>query len=332
MAKSKKSMLSLHVGGAMKQKEDTEDNIKRKLIIKNELKDYIPPLTEDEYLQLQKNILKEGCRDPLVIWKHENEYVLVDGHNRFKICTENNIQYNLVQKDFASLDHVKEWMIANQLGKRNLPEEAKAYFRGLQYEMEKKNRENNLKQNTITPKGQNELSESSPDQPKGQNELSESSPNQPKGQNELSANTAQKLAKEHKKSESTIKRDHRYALGINKIAASDSLLKWKILNKELDIPKNVVIDLAEKSEKEVDTFRDLVLKNQVSQAIRTIEQEVKEKPSKNLKEKPENELDLLQTQIINNLKKASQKKDRQAFEDIKGLLDNLEKLLFGKPG
>jgi len=46
--------------------------------------------------------------------------VAVDGHNRFEICSKNNIKFNTIQKDFESLDEVKLWMIDNQKGRRNL--------------------------------------------------------------------------------------------------------------------------------------------------------------------------------------------------------------------
>jgi len=86
------------------------------MIINQELKALIPPLAPDEYAQLEANILKDGCRDPLVLWGD----TLVDGHNRYEICTANNIEYKTVNHSFESLNEVKEWMITNQFGRRNL--------------------------------------------------------------------------------------------------------------------------------------------------------------------------------------------------------------------
>jgi len=81
------------------------------------LKDLIPPLSETEYGLLEESILSDGCRDPLVVW---NTYV-VDGHNRFEICKRHNITFQAVQHEFSSESEVKEWMINNQFGRRNLP-------------------------------------------------------------------------------------------------------------------------------------------------------------------------------------------------------------------
>jgi hypothetical protein len=64
------------------------------LTILKEIKDYILPLSEEEFFNLEKSILLEGCRDPLIAWQRKNDQlVLVDGHNRYKICKKNNITY-----------------------------------------------------------------------------------------------------------------------------------------------------------------------------------------------------------------------------------------------
>lgn len=86
------------------------------LKIDNELKALIPPLTKDEYNTLEKSLLNEGCRDKIVSW----DDTIIDGHNRYEICTKHNIPFNVEDKDFESKDEVKVWMIDNQKGRRNL--------------------------------------------------------------------------------------------------------------------------------------------------------------------------------------------------------------------
>lgn len=52
------------------------------LKIDPEFQNQIPPLTDDEYKQLEENILKEGkLLSPLIVWNN----TLVDGHNRYAI-------------------------------------------------------------------------------------------------------------------------------------------------------------------------------------------------------------------------------------------------------
>lgn len=90
--------------------------------ILHELEILIPPLTSEEFKQLERNILEEGIRDPLVTWNG----ILVDGHNRYRIAQEYDIDFVTVEKEFTDMNAVKEWMINNQFGRRNLP----AYERG----------------------------------------------------------------------------------------------------------------------------------------------------------------------------------------------------------
>ena len=89
------------------------------LKIDPEFKDLIRPLRRKEYLQLEENILDEGCRDPIIIW---NDYI-IDGHNRYSICTKYSIPFNTVSKDFSSREEVIVWICKNQLGRRNITEE-----------------------------------------------------------------------------------------------------------------------------------------------------------------------------------------------------------------
>jgi hypothetical protein len=88
--------------------------------ILKELEVLIPPLTIEEFKQLERNILEEGIRDPLVTWNG----ILVDGHNRYRIATEHDMNYVTVEKEFTDMNAVKEWMIYNQFGRRNLPTNA----------------------------------------------------------------------------------------------------------------------------------------------------------------------------------------------------------------
>ena len=53
--------------------------------------------------------------------------LLLDGHNRFEICTRLVLPYEVVLKEFASRDDAIEWIIRNQFGRRNLSD----YQRGV---------------------------------------------------------------------------------------------------------------------------------------------------------------------------------------------------------
>ena len=87
--------------------------------IDTEFQNLIPPLTEEEFSGLKENILSEGVRDPLVCWRN-GDLTLLDGHNRHRICTENNIHFNIIERDFEDREDAKTWIIQNQFCRRNL--------------------------------------------------------------------------------------------------------------------------------------------------------------------------------------------------------------------
>jgi|LUMU01.1.fsa_nt_gb DNA modification methylase len=86
------------------------------LQIKKEFKSLIPPLTKDEFEQLERNCLEEGIRDAIVTWQG----YIIDGHNRYEISLKYGLEIKTETKDFKNVEEVKEWMILNQFGRRNL--------------------------------------------------------------------------------------------------------------------------------------------------------------------------------------------------------------------
>jgi site-specific DNA-methyltransferase (adenine-specific) len=86
------------------------------LEIKEEFKKLIPPLTVEEFKQLEQNCLDEGIREKIITW---NGFI-IDGHNRYEIATRWNLEYKTESKYFKSENDVKIWMIDNQNGRRNL--------------------------------------------------------------------------------------------------------------------------------------------------------------------------------------------------------------------
>lgn len=89
-----------------------------------EFESLIPPLTADEFKQLEENCVAEGIRDPLVVWstgKPGDDDILVDGHNRWKISAHHGgILFTTKRIMFRDRDEVKKWIIQNQFGRRNL--------------------------------------------------------------------------------------------------------------------------------------------------------------------------------------------------------------------
>lgn len=106
------------------------------LKIDPEFKDVIPPISSEEFEQLENNIVAEGeILSPIIIW---NGYI-VDGHNRYKILQKHpEIKYRTFEKHFEDKFEAIAWICKNQIGTRNLSERYMKYLRGKQYEAETK--------------------------------------------------------------------------------------------------------------------------------------------------------------------------------------------------
>lgn len=146
------------------------------LKIKEEFKKLIPPLTPDEYKQLETNCIEEGIRDAIITW---NGYI-IDGHNRYKIAQDWQLSFKSISKNFDTEFDVVEWMLVNQLGRRNITPEQKDYLIGKKYE--------NEKQKHGGARGQNVL-----------------------------LKTAEKLSQEFDISDKQVKRNEQFAKGVDKM-------------------------------------------------------------------------------------------------------------------
>lgn len=213
------------------------------LKIDPEFKSLIPPLSNEEYEQLEKNCISEGIRESVLVW----DGIIIDGHNRYEIAQKHDLKYDITFKHFDSREEVIDWMINNQLGRRNLTKETQSYLRGLQYKREKKKITN--------PYGV-----------KGKDEP----------QNDEHLSTAQKLAEQHKVSKATIERDEKFAEAVDTIVENTAPeVKQKILNKEIEITKKETEQIAkENPKKQKEIITTAIEKNiPVKKAIQEIKQE-----------------------------------------------------------
>lgn len=92
-------------------------------------------LSKEEHDQLEVNIKSEGCREAIITW---NGFI-IEGHNRYEICMKNNIPFKTLAKEFKSRDDVINWIIDNQLGRRNVSKHDRKMLLGKKYNREKAN-------------------------------------------------------------------------------------------------------------------------------------------------------------------------------------------------
>ena len=104
------------------------------LKIDPEFETMIPPLTKEEYQQLEENIVSQGrLLAPILVWNN----TIIDGHNRYRIVRKHHIPYDLQTVFFHDREEALAWICDNQLGRRNLTPMQKKYLIGMQYRSQK---------------------------------------------------------------------------------------------------------------------------------------------------------------------------------------------------
>ena len=92
-------------------------------------------LTDAEKAGLEAELISAGkARKALDLWGD----ILLDGHNRLEICTKLGLNYAVDQvPGIESREQAINWVISNQLGRRNLTPTEASYLRGKLYNAEK---------------------------------------------------------------------------------------------------------------------------------------------------------------------------------------------------
>jgi ParB-like chromosome segregation protein Spo0J len=108
--------------------------VNKTLKIDKEFESLIRPLNDDEFGWLEDSVKEDGCIDPIVVW----EDTIVDGHHRYKICTKNNIDFELKYIDFQNREEALDWIDIRQIGRRNLTKDDFQNIVGRVYNRRKK--------------------------------------------------------------------------------------------------------------------------------------------------------------------------------------------------
>lgn len=173
------------------------------LLIDPELKNWIMPLREDEFAGLRENIRQYGCTQPLDVWRK----IIVDGHNRYKICKELGIPFEVHEMDFSTREEAKDYMIMNQLARRNVTSEQRDYLMGKRY-FETKSKDPFVPQNEATRK-------------------------------------SEQIGEQFKVGHATVERAEKFAIAVDSIASNCGKdIRDKILSGDVQVTKSDVIRLA----------------------------------------------------------------------------------------
>jgi len=127
------------------------------IVVDDELRSLIPPLADEEQAALEANVLRDGCLDPLIVWREQQ--VLLDGHHRKAICDRFGVDYETRELSLPDRDAAKRWVIEHQFGRRNLTPYQRAELalklKPLIAEKATQKRLANLREGDTTPERQN---------------------------------------------------------------------------------------------------------------------------------------------------------------------------------
>ena len=203
------------------------------LKIDPEFQSQIPPLTDDEFKQLEENILKEGkLISPLIVWNN----TLVDGHNRYAILQKHpEIYFSTMPLPFESREEVLAWICKNQLGRRNLTPEQKKFLMGKQYSSEKRTEAFRGNQHTAKKSGSVQSEH-----------------------NQKPMKTCERIAQENHSSASSVRRAEYYAHGVDVAdELSPGFRDW-FFREELHIPDYLLENLGKaKPEEQAEIFEEV---------------------------------------------------------------------------
>ena len=87
-----------------------------RLSIDEEFRQIAPPISKAEHDELERSLIAEGCRDPIVIW----DGVILDGHHRYEICRRRNIPFQVKDLRMDCREEAIAWICSKQLGRRNI--------------------------------------------------------------------------------------------------------------------------------------------------------------------------------------------------------------------
>lgn len=195
--------------------------------IDREFKNLIPAISDDERAQLEDNIVEfGGARDPLVVWSDGDRDILIDGHNRYEICTRLGLPYHVESMEFADRDEAADWIDRNQLGRRNLSRQDYKLLLGRRYNRAKKaaHRPDNVEKVTTLPE-----------------------------------RTSERLAKEHGVTEKTVRNAGKFQAAAEKLGIEKEIAAGKVKATEAEVVKAAKALPAKPTREQVEKAREEVV-------------------------------------------------------------------------
>ena len=261
----------------------------------DELRNFIVPLSTEEKAILEDSLIKDGCRDPIVVWEHGDKQYIIDGHNRYAICLHHNLPFRVEVRTFSNIEEVKVWMLNNQLGRRNLTPDQLSYYRGLKYNFSKAKRGG---YKVALTNGNNK-------------------------------STSEKLSKEFNVSERTIKRDGKFTQGLELIGRSNPALKNDILAGKVKVRKADIETLLDVERQDIAAKAEKIRKKSLQKSKSLTPQQQEEKCSEPLFSDSDYRINRIKAQIISAINQTIKQKDAKSIRNVKEWVKKLETEVLG---
>lgn len=189
------------------------DNLK----LDSEYQSMKPHYSSNEYAALEQDILKNGCKNPIVV----SCRIILDGYKRYSICKKHHIKCPIKSFNSSYREERTAWVCRNELTRPELSKGYRKYFLGSLY----------IAQKAIFRKKYPAQNQSTPN--------SEKRP--PVEQPNVQRNyTAAVLGKEYDLCETSFYKYSVYATNINKIKAKSPIVAQQILADKALVSLNTI--------------------------------------------------------------------------------------------
>ena len=74
-------------------------------VVLPEMEQLLPPLSGEQFSALESDILENGCYAPIIV---NEDMVVIDGHNRLRICEKHGLPYKMLVFSFAIVTTVEK--------------------------------------------------------------------------------------------------------------------------------------------------------------------------------------------------------------------------------
>jgi hypothetical protein len=211
------------------------------LIYDSEFRRLLPEMQPEEYRQLEDNIRRDGCRDPIVVWGN----IIIDGHHRYEICRKLGLPFHTIEMNFQSREEAMRWICLNQIGRRNITAELLKYQIGKRYNVEK------ILSSVHNPQGRNQYSEDA-----------SSKIMQPPQSHRMG--TAASIGREYNLSTFAVHNYRRIANAIDEIADKDERLSQMYLSGRMRIKRDDLGTISAMSKNQVCTLTNSLIRENKS--------------------------------------------------------------------